>query len=203
MKKPQQYLKKTAFLIEEQYLKNCNNYKHFNIFCQDESRFGLFTRNGRALTAKGIKPVCQYQHKFENTYLFGAFSPISGCSFILELPFCNTEMFQLYLNEFDKHKPDEYKIIFLDNGAFHKAKRLIIPPSIGLIFLPPYSPELNPAEKVWWTLKREVNMKVYKTLEQLQDHLQNLIQKIITRNKIKSLTGYPVFLSAYQTVFNQ
>lgn len=202
MRKPWQSLKKTAVLIEQQYLKNCNHYKHFDIFCQDESRFGLFTRNGKALTAKGIKPVCPYDHKFENTYLFGAFSPITGYSFMLELPFCNTEMFQLYLNEFHKHKPNEYKIIFLDNGAFHKAKRLIIPPSIGLIFLPPYSPELNPAEKVWWVLKREVNMKVYKTLPQLQDHLQMIIQKIITPKTIKSLTGYPVFLSAYQTVFN-
>lgn len=188
--------------MEQQYLKNRKKYKHFNIFCQDESRFGLFTRNGRALTAKGVKPVCEYHHKFENTYLFGAFSPVNGESFMLELPFCNTDMFQLYLDEFHKQNPNVFKIIFLDNGAFHKAKRLVIPPSVGLIFLPPYSPELNPAEKIWWTLKREINMKVYKTLEHLQDHLQKLIEKLITRKKIKSLTGYPVFLSAFQTVFN-
>jgi len=47
----------------------------------------LFTRNGRAITARGINPVCPFQHKFENTYLFGAFSTINGNSFLLELSF--------------------------------------------------------------------------------------------------------------------
>ena len=37
----------------------------------------------------------------------------------------------------------------LDNGAFHKAKKLEIPDNIKLVFLPPYSPEMNPAEKMW------------------------------------------------------
>jgi len=51
------------------------------------------------------------------------------------------------LNKLSNHKPDEYKIVVLDNGAFHKAKKLIIPENITLVFLPPYSPELYPAEK--------------------------------------------------------
>ena len=42
----------------------------------------------------------------------------------------------------------QLKLIVLDNGAFRKAKSLNIPKNIQLIFLPPYSPELNPAEKI-------------------------------------------------------
>jgi len=34
------------------------------------------------------------------------------------------------------------------------AKSQSIPKNTGLIFLPPYSPELNPAEKIWLTIKR-------------------------------------------------
>jgi transposase len=49
---------------------------------------------------------------------------------------------------FSEYNKEEYKIIVLDNGAFHKAKKLIIPDNIALLFLPPYSPELNPAEKL-------------------------------------------------------
>ena len=140
-------------------------YTHVNIYSQDESRFGLFTRNGRAITAKGIKPVCPYQHKFENTYLFGAFSALNGNSFLLELPFCNTDTFQIFLNEFSNENPTELKVIVLDNGAFHKSKSLIIPENIVLIFLPPYSPELNPAEKVWWLLKREFVCKTFEKMD--------------------------------------
>ena len=41
----------------------------------------------------------------------------------------------------------------LDNGAFHKARALRLPPNVGLLFLPPYAPELNPIERLWRDLK--------------------------------------------------
>jgi hypothetical protein len=84
----------------------------------------LFTRNGRAITAKGIKPVCPYQHKYENTCLFGAFSAINGNSFLIELPFCNTETFQVFLNEFSKENPTELKVMVLDNRGLSQIKGL-------------------------------------------------------------------------------
>jgi hypothetical protein len=92
----------------------------------------LFTRNGRGLTAKGVKPVCLFQQVFKSLYLFGAFSPITGNHFELEMPHCNTDTFQVYLNEFSKQSLDEFKIIMLDNGAFHKGQNLIIPENIGV-----------------------------------------------------------------------
>jgi len=78
-------------------------------------------------------------------FLFGAFSPLNGDKFLLEMPECNAGTFQLFLDEFSIHKPDEFKIVVLDNGAFHKAKSLRIPNNIALVFLLPYSSELNPA----------------------------------------------------------
>lgn len=60
----------------------------------------------------------------------------------------------------------------LDNGAFHKAKALTIPENIGLIFLPPYSPELNPAEKMWAKFKRDFTGKLFKTLDDLSIFIQ-------------------------------
>ena len=55
----------------------------------------------------------------------------------------------------------------LDNGTFHKAKRLNIPNNIKLVFLPPYSPELNPAEKMWAKFKRGFTNKLFHYLEQV------------------------------------
>ncbi|MBK7129885.1 MAG: transposase [Crocinitomicaceae bacterium] len=79
-------------------------------------------KNRAGSNSKGVKPVCTYQHKFENTYLYGAFSPINGDSFLLELPYCNTDCFQYFIQELSKQNPKELKLIVLDNGAFHKAK---------------------------------------------------------------------------------
>lgn len=49
----------------------------------------------------------------------------------------------------------------LDNGKFHKSKKIIIPKNIVLVFLSPYSPELNPAAKIWAKYKRAFSNKFY------------------------------------------
>ena len=149
----------------------------------------MFTKNGRALTAKGVKPICLFQQIFKSTYLFGAFSPINGKSFLLELPFCNNDTFQIYLNEFSETNPDEFKIIVLDNGAFHKSKALKIPGNIALVFLPPYSPELNPAEKMWEMIKADFTGKLFKNLELLSDFIKDQVSKL-TKEIIISACSY-------------
>ncbi|MBP6154330.1 MAG: IS630 family transposase [Chitinophagales bacterium] len=156
-------------------------YSSINLYFQDESRFGLHTKYGRGLTAKGIQPVCTFQQVFQYTYLFGAFSPITGNQFLLEMPICNAENFQLFLNEFSLNKPNEFKIIVLDNGAFHNAKSLIIPNNITHLFLPPYSPELNPAEKVWKHFKRKFTNKCYKTLDEISNFFTETIRTLKCR----------------------
>lgn len=149
----------------------------------------MFTRAGRTLTAKGVKPICKFQQVFVSTYLFGAFSPITGDSFLLELPLCNSNTFQIFLNQFSLQNEQELKIIVLDNGAFHKAKALKIPDNIILIFLPPYSPELNPAEKVWAKFKRQFTNRFFKTISELEEFVCS-ISKTLSIIEVKSICGY-------------
>ncbi|MFN8332006.1 MAG: IS630 family transposase [Saprospiraceae bacterium] len=155
-------LKNFTQKITSKALEVSPEFESINLYFEDESRFGLHTKYGRGLTAKGVQPVCTFQQVFQFTYLFGAFSPITGDKFLLEMPFCNSDTFQLYLDQFCETKPREFKIIVLDNGAFHKAKNLTIPPNIALLFLPPYSPELNPAEKIWKTIKENLQIDTLK-----------------------------------------
>lgn len=121
---------------------------------------------------------------------------MNGAHFLLELPHCNTENFEAFLEEFSKMDEEEFNIVLLDNAAFHKAKSLKCPPNIHLLFLPPYAPELNPAEKVWWRLKRELKNRLFQSLEELQQALTETIEKIITTNSIQQLCSY----SYYQAV---
>ena len=121
---------------------------------------------------------------------------------MLLLPQCNSESFQLFLNEFSRQKPLEYKVLILDNGAFHHAKCLRIPANIHLVFLPPYSPELNPAEKVWRRLKDLTAMKVHATIENLTNHLQTIIQNTLTPDTIKSICGNKFYKTTFQSIFN-
>ncbi|MBD0295234.1 MAG: IS630 family transposase [Flavisolibacter sp.] len=161
----------------------------------DESRFGLLTLAHKALTAKGIKPVCPFQHHFETTYLYGAFSPVNGAHLVLELPHCNTENFQVFLDELSKPHEQQFKVLLLDNAAFHKAKHLQVPCNIHLLFLPSYAPELNPAEKVWWRIKRQLKNRCFRTLEDLQTAMTEAVTKIITTLQIKQLCAYSYYQS--------
>jgi transposase len=154
------------------------------------------------LTAKGIKPIGPYQHKFENTYLFGSFSPINGDSFMLEMPYCSSQTFQIYLDEFSLQKSTEFKIIILDNGAFHHAKGLQIPANMALLFLPPYSPELNPAEKIWRLMKDEISMTIHPALADLQKHLDDIIKTKLLHHTIKSICGNEFYKTEFWNCFN-
>lgn len=200
MIKPLRLLKKLPFEIQKHITEKENAFTRFNIFVQDESRFGLFTRVAKMITARGIQPISPYQHRFENTYLFGAFSPINGDSLLLELPYCNADTFQYFLDELSGQKPDELKIVILDNGAFHKAKSLQVPANICLIFLPPYSPELNPAELVWKYIKSHICNKVFKNLDELSDELMQIITNRLTTEKIKSITGFKLYSDLFMTI---
>ncbi len=126
---------------------------------------------------------------FKSLYLFGAVSPINGNSFFLQLPFCNGDNFQIFLDEFSIQQSEELIVIVLDNGAFHKAQKLKIPKNIILIFLPPYSPELNPAEKIWAKFKRDFSNRLFKTLEDLDKYVCKLATSI-TSVEIKSICSF-------------
>ena len=154
----------------------------------------MFTRNGKGLTAKGVKPVCLFQQVFKSLYLFGAFSPITGNHFELEMPHCNTDTFQVFLNEFSRQSVDEFKIILLDNGAFHKGQTLKVPENIALLFIPPYSPELNPAEKIWWKMKRAFSGKLHKTLDNVSEFITDQVAGL-TNQQVKSISNYDYIFS--------
>jgi transposase len=115
------------------------------------------------------------------------------------MPYCDTECFEVFLHELAKKNPKEYKILFLDNGAFYKAKRLEIPENIALCFLLPYSPELNPAEKIWAFIKKKITNKAFKTMELLQAFLDNAINKYIIKEIVETISH----TSTYENIFNQ
>lgn len=153
------------------------------------------------ITAKGVKPVAPFLHRFDNLYLFGAFSPITGSSCLLEMPYCNSQTFQVFINQLADQSPSEFKILILDNGAFHHAKSLAIPGNMAFIFLPPYSPELNPAEKMWRYFKDRVSMIAYNSLEKLQEQISDIVKQT-TPGIIQSICGNKFYKTTFKCTFN-
>ena len=169
------------------------------VFAQDETRLGLQPILRRRITACGVQPVATVWQRFDNFYLFGAVEPTTGASFFLELPFCNSAMFQLWLDGFADAFPESFNILVLDNGAFHTAKALRWPPNVAAVPLPPYSPELNPIERLWRDLKDQVADTVSRSLDELSETVCRLIQRY-AHATLKSLTGFAYFTQAVETV---
>lgn len=148
----------------------------------------MMTHTGKYLTARGIKPVVNYQHIFETTYLYGSYSPINGNSFVWEINGVDTAIFESYLDHFSKYKPEEFKIVIIDNARFHSTKNIEIPENIYLLRIPPYNPELNPCEQVWQYIKNRFKNQRFETMKKLKEWLHETV-KNMSKETIKSITS--------------
>jgi len=124
-----------------------NNDMKVRIFSYGETRFGLITSLGKRITLRGVRPAGLIQRTFQNYYIYGAADVSDGENFFPEFSNMNTDCLQYFINNFSEYFQDTVNIMLIDNAGIHKAKRLNIPENIRLIFLPPYSPELNPIER--------------------------------------------------------
>lgn len=151
------------------------------LFFFDEGRFGLQSTLTRIWAEKGKPLEVKVKQGYKNFYSFSAVSPNSGEAFSLFLPEVNTEMMSLYLKELSKEHPDNEILIIMDQAGWHKSGKLKVPDNIKLKFLPPYSPDLNPVEKLWeWLRKEATHNNVFKALEQLMDRLSTEYRKLTT-----------------------
>jgi transposase len=172
------------------------------VWAQDESRCGLLPIVRRRITARGVQPLLPSAYRFESLYLYGAVEPLTGESFFLELPTLNTQGFQLSLDHFAATDPASFHLLLLDNGAFHKAQALRLPPNVGLIFFPPYTPELNPIERLWRDLKDWLSLSSPTTLDALSELLGTRLRRYSSA-ALRSLTGFSYLLTAIDHVFVQ
>jgi transposase len=165
------------------------------VWAFDESRFGLQTIRRRRITARGVKPVGRYHHRFENFYLYGSIAPHCGDGFLLGLPKLDQAHVQRFLDAFARARPDTLNVLLLDNARSHTAKTLRVPEHVILLFQPPYAPEVNPAERVWEDLKQDLAWECFDTLAALQDRIVDLVHAYDAAT-LQSLTSYPYLMHA-------
>ncbi|PSO99229.1 MAG: hypothetical protein BRC53_03555 [Cyanobacteria bacterium SW_6_48_11] len=164
-------------------------------WCQDEARLGFRTEPGQKITLKGVKPQQTLQWHYDFYYIYGWVEPFGGRSLFDEFSYFNSSLLGLYLEELAPKHQDEIHIIQLDNAPCHTANKLVVPENVIWLFQLTYCPELNPVERVWQYLKRQIKTLRFNGLEDLRnqvaDCLNNLSKDIIT-----SFTGWQHILDA-------
>jgi putative transposase len=169
------------------------------VFAQDETRLGLLPVVRRRITACGVQPVATVTYPFDNFSLYGAVEPSTGAHCFLELPYLNSRAFQVWLDGFAAAFPDAINVLVLDHGAGHKAKAVRWPVNVMPVFLPPYSPELNPIERLWRDLKDKLSDIPVKTIEALSAAMGAIIQHY-SHATLQSLTSFAYFVHAVEAV---
>src|SRR6201981_576715 len=80
--------------------------------------------------------------------------PREGKAAALIMPVCNTAAMNHHLSEISSQvAPDAHAVVILDRAGWHRSQGLVVPGNITLLELPPYSPELNPVERIWHYLR--------------------------------------------------
>jgi len=162
-------------------------------FCQDETRLGLKTIPGKRITVKGVKPLGCTQWPRKKFYLYGAIEVQTGESYFYEFSHLDSQCFQRFINQLSEEFSDSINFLQLDNGSFHK--NVDYPENIIPIFQPPHSPELNPIERFWQKLKRELQWENCQNLQQLQQKVSEILLKI-DKLTLASLTKWDYLIEA-------
>lgn len=133
----------------------------------------------------------------ESTFVFAAVSPHDGTMDSLILPEANTEMMSLFLTEVARRHSDEFILMVMDQAGWHTAKHLKIPENMRLVWLPPYSPQCNPAEHVWDEIREKwFANRVFQSMEAVEDTLvEALVSLENDKKKMLGLTGFDWIIS--------
>lgn len=164
---------------------------------QDEAGFGRINKPKYCWCRKGVRPSVPCHHIREYRYVYGAVEPISGEGCFLIMPYCNTDCMNVFLNHLSLSYPDDIIILVCDGAAWHKANALVIPENIKIIFIPPYTPEMNPIEQIWKEIrKRGFRNEVFQTLSKVVDRLCVTIRSI-SAHTITSITARDWIIKAF------
>jgi transposase len=94
------------------------------------------------------------QTQYQYVYVVGAAWALTGQAEAIIVPYLNTDVINLFLEQFSAAlEQGVHAILVWDGAGYHRSGKLKIPENITVVPLPPYSPELNPIENLWHFLK--------------------------------------------------
>jgi len=116
-------------------------------------------------------------------YAYSAVNPVNGDIFSILAPNCDTDTMSLYMEHFSIEYKDYRNIVIMDKAGWYTTNLLRGFDNVRYIFLPPYSPELNPAEHLWAAIRDlQFRNKSFGSLDEVQDALIDSFQ-YLDRNK--------------------
>ncbi len=145
--------------------------------------------------AKGVPPVGTMNIGYEYGYLYAAVNPLSGKAFGLILPSMTVESMTVFVEQFRRWLKSNGEVeaetmLVLDGAGAHRSERV----SYGKVekqLLPPYSPELNPVERFFQEIRRELKNQVYEGYEEVEQAVEEIFKRYLAKPEaVKKLTNF-------------
>ncbi len=155
-------------------------------------RYGLISNFRRSWSKVGKRTIIDSQQSFENRYLFSAVAPLSGNSFHLSgIDGFDTEAAHTFLVELKKQHADTMVIVVWDNAPCHRPKIHREIPGLVILFLPPYAPELNPAERFFEELRKATANHIFTSIVEQEKVIEEKLNALADdHGAMKQLLGY-------------
>ncbi|ACK67894.1 hypothetical protein PCC8801_3951 [Rippkaea orientalis PCC 8801] len=144
------------------------------LWTEDEHRIGLKPIYRRIWVPWWDVPTASIKWQYKWVWLYGFVNPESGETYWWLMPFVNQEIFSQVLEDFARYfgiGDKKQVLLVLDGARWHTSKSLKIPEGIDLEFLPSYSPELEPAERLWPLTNEPIVNRSFETIEELEEVL--------------------------------
>jgi transposase len=168
--------------------------QHLRVYFQDESRFGQQGTTTNLWARRGTRPTAVRQTEYQYLWVLGAVCPETGHAEGLLSPQLNTQIVNLFMEQFSRNlADDEHAVMIWDGAGFHTSKKVNVPPNVTLIKLPPYSPELNPIENLWHYLKSHFwSNRAYANYDELeQAAIDAWQQAVLNADLMKTVCASP------------
>jgi len=114
------------------------------------------------------------RRRYQWLYVYGFVRPTTGQSWWCLLPTVSVAAMTVALAAFaaaEEIDAAHRAVLVLDGAGWHTSGHLPLPAGVDLVFLPPASPELQPAERLWPLLDEPVANRVFAELDTLEDVL--------------------------------
>jgi transposase len=159
------------------------------IWVLDEHRYGLLPIIGRIWARRGVRVHAPYKTTYQWGYLHEALE-VDGRHAVelLFTPGINQDIHAVFLEQIAQSDPDALHVVIMDQAGFHlRPNDSRLPAKVRVLSLPPYCPELNPAEWFGRVVKAPTINRLYKGLRQLEDHLIATARRWSHPDKVGSL----------------
>jgi hypothetical protein len=142
------------------------------VWATDEHRVGRKPIVRKVWARKGQRPIVRVQHRFKWRDVLAFVHPASGRNEWQFASGINTAMMSAALAVFAAAVgagPCKRIVLVLDQAGYHTSPLVRLPEGIHLVFLPPYSPELQPSEHLWHFSDQPLVNEHFATIDDLED----------------------------------